>query len=98
MKRRQIEVQVKPCPCCGLDEPDVGVISAQSYGVKCHGCGLSLSMYTPDKWPKGVYKKSLSGEENIMRLHEWVVNQAVIAWNCRSAREDMATVTATVLG
>ncbi len=75
-------MRVRRCPCCAGEDLWVGVMSASSYGVAC-GCGLTMIKRIPDDWPKGVFKKSLSGEENLKRLHRWAVGEAVEKWNKR---------------
>jgi len=77
------DVALLPCPFCGGTDLWAGVMSADSYGVSCRGCGAKMARGTPDKWPRGVFKKGDSDSQNFVRLHKRVLDQAVVAWNTR---------------
>jgi hypothetical protein len=92
----EFPVEVLPCPFCGLAEVNIGVMAAQCYGVECTQCRFEVSRYIPDKWPRGVWKRTLSAVTNRKRLVRWVIEQAVAVWNRRSAADTPSTVTAHV--
>lgn len=79
-----ITVELLPCPCCGSSNIEAGVMSAQSYGVQCRSCRLTVERSSPAKWPKGVWKRALSTDENWKRLMTHVLQLAVTAWNLRA--------------
>ena len=66
---------VKPCPCCGNTNLNVGPTSAMSMGVKCWcyggGCGLELSVEYPEYWNS---KKNVEVE---------MLKKAIKKWNKR---------------
>lgn len=69
-----------------------GVQSASSYGVQCRGCEAKVERGTPSEWPKGVYKRGLSGDDNLTRLHAYVLGEAVKVWNTRFHGEQLEVV------
>lgn len=95
--RKAITVKLKPCPCCGSADLYAGVDSALSYAVNCRSCGLKMARETPDKWPRGVWKKGLSEDENFLALHSFVLNEAVEAWNKRTHHEPYVAVKGAVI-
>ncbi len=79
----RVEVEVRPCPCCGSRSLWVGVTSSQSHGVECRRCRLMVSRSTPSRWPPRLYKSNLSWDVNHRNLVLWVLNKAIEAWNKR---------------
>ncbi len=83
MPFRKIQVDVRPCPCCGHAKVEASIQSATTYGVRCPDCGLKMERSMPDKWPRGLWKKDLSETANWSNLAEFTLRKAVEAWNNR---------------
>lgn len=97
LKHKTIKVSVKPCPCCGWAELDVGIQSCLTYGVCCTQCGLKLERQCPEKWPKGIWKRKDTIEANYERLMIYTLKQAIKFWNIRSSTDGQSVLKATII-
>ena len=76
--REQIEehldVKVKRCPCCDSSDLDVGVQSAQTFGIMCRDCGIEMSKLIPFYFDEDIMK---------MDYREFTLRRAIHDWNRR---------------
>jgi hypothetical protein len=76
-------IYVLPCPCCGGEDFYIGPLMATKDGIECP-CGLQLGVNWPEVWPKGVFVRGDSWEENARRMREHCIRLAIEAWNKRA--------------
>ncbi len=82
---RKFVVKLLPCPFCGSRDLRAGIICNQTYGVECGGRGVEMARTPGEKgWPRGVWKKGATSSQNFIRLHKYVLDKAIEAWNTRS--------------
>ena len=80
MWTKTLEIEIKPCPCCGNMDLYLGHESAMSWGVRCwgHGGGCGLSMVVEMSDYIGLRLKPKNVEEECLMA-------AVAKWNRRES-------------
>lgn len=78
-----MKIKLKPCPFCGteISKVNVGTMSSDSRGVRCHLCGAKIEIYTPDEYPKEC--------NTLEELDEYCLKEAVARWNRRANEKNI---------
>ena len=77
-------IEVLNCPCCGSADLDIGPQTAQSFGVECRGCQLTMERGIPGRYPRGI--------TSLEMLEEHVLIEAIAAWNERVPHDEYGPV------
>jgi hypothetical protein len=86
------KTKVKPCPCCGNSDLDVGIQGSLLFGVRCMtmdkegnlgGCRLRIVREIPDEYPEELWNDNRTPKQNLRELERWTLEKAIRAWNRR---------------
>lgn len=75
VQEAEVNIRVRPCPCCGGRKIHAGHTSAMSMGVECDGCGLNVCRAVPSKAIRGIRTEK--------QMDNYLLKKAVEAWNRR---------------